>query len=52
LVLGKGCCVLDHFKEFLPFPMWTRSSIVAILKKGEATKKNVVHMSIPLTLEA
>jgi hypothetical protein len=30
---------LDHFKELLPFPMWTRSSIVAVVKKGEATEK-------------
>jgi hypothetical protein len=42
----------DHFKEFLPIPIWTRSSTVAVVKKGEAIEKNVVHISMPLTLEA
>jgi hypothetical protein len=32
-------CFLIYPREFLPFLIWTRSSIVAVVKKGEAIEQ-------------
>jgi hypothetical protein len=38
--------------EVLPFPTWVRYSIVVAIKNGYVIKRDVVHMSMPPTLEA
>ncbi len=42
----------DYLKEVPPFPKWIRNSITIIVKKGDKIEKDVVHVSMPPTLEA
>jgi len=41
-----------HLKEVIPFPKWIKNSIIIIVKEGDKIEKNVVHVSMPPTLEA
>ncbi len=37
--------------EVPPFPTWVRYSIVVVIRNGYVIKRDVVHMSMPPTLE-
>jgi hypothetical protein len=41
-----------HLKEVPPFPMWIRTFIATIIKEGDIIDKDIMHMSMPPTLEA
>jgi len=42
----------NYLKEVPPFPEWIRNSITTIVKEGDKIEKDVVHVSMPPTLEA
>ncbi len=43
---------LDSLNEIAPFPIWVRATISLAIKDGVVVDNNVMHVSMPLTLEA
>ncbi len=42
---------LDHLQELPPFLEWIQNAIATTVKEGKVIERDVVHMSMPPTLE-
>jgi hypothetical protein len=49
---GRTPVFPDHLVQITPFPIWVGTTISSAIKHSEIIDKDVVHMSMPPTLEA